>query len=113
MTSAFWGGFASDVNEKLAIAARSVPTNNCRAGLRALFALAGRTAAVRSGASIADVKVHGTTATARQAGTGAQSLPLRFIDPNGRWLIDCCLGRQRFWGPVKRSWLIGLVRVGG
>lgn len=94
MTSEFWSGFASDVNQELAIAGRSVPTNNCRAGLRSLFALSARGSIIRSGASIADVRVHGTTATARQGGTTARALTLRFIDRNGRWLIDCCLGRQ-------------------
>jgi signal peptidase I len=94
MTPEFWGGFASDVNQELAIAGRSVPTNNCRAGLRSLFALSARGSIIRSGASIADVRVQGSTATARQGGTSAQHLALRFVHRNGRWLIDCCLGRQ-------------------
>jgi signal peptidase I len=94
MTPAFWSGFASAVNQELAVAGRSVSTSNCRAGLRSLFGLSTRGSIVRSGASIVDVRVHGTWATARQGGPSAQKLPLRFIEQDGRWRIDCCLGRQ-------------------
>jgi signal peptidase I len=92
ITPAFWRAFAGDLNLQLASADRSIPSDDCRAGLRALFPLFGKTPVIRSGVSVSDVVVHGNTATARQTGPVPETL--RFEKQGGAWRLDCCIGRQ-------------------
>ncbi len=95
MTSAFWSALAGELNGQLAGAGKSVSASDCRAGLRALFGLLGQGAIFKTAVRATDVAVHGTTATARQADGGSQTVPMRFIEQGGRWRVDCCIGRQR------------------
>ena len=76
-------------------AGKSVSASDCRAGLRSLFEMLGQGAIFKTAVRATDVAVHGTTATARQADGGSQTVPLRFIEQGGRWRVDCCIGRQR------------------
>ncbi|HET6867072.1 MAG TPA: signal peptidase I [Solirubrobacteraceae bacterium] len=95
MTPAFWTAFAGDINGRLAGTGRSISTGDCRAGVKSLLALAGREPIVRSSVHAIDVVVHGKTATAREAGAGSSTAPIQFVAQGGRWLIACCVGRQR------------------
>jgi signal peptidase I len=94
MTPAFWSALAGEVNGGLASNGRSVSTGNCRAGLRSLLGLVGGRSIVRSGVHATEVVVHGKTATAREAGAGSQTVPMRFVEEGGGWRVDCCVGRQ-------------------
>jgi signal peptidase I len=95
MTAAFWSALAGEVNNGLVGTDRPVSTSDCRAGLRSLFGLVGGASIVRSGVHATDVVVHGKAATARDAGAGSQTFPMRFVAEGGRWRLDCCVGRQR------------------
>jgi signal peptidase I len=95
MTPAFWSALAGEVNGGLASSDRSVSTRNCRAGLRSLLGLVGGGPIVRGGVHATDVVVHGATATAHEAGSGSETVPIRFVEESGRWRLDCCIGRQR------------------
>jgi signal peptidase I len=94
MTPAFWSALAGEVNGELTVSGRSVSAADCQAGLRTLFAL-GSGSIIRSGAQATDVVVHGSTATAREAGAGSQTVPMRLVDQGGRWRLACCVGVQR------------------
>jgi signal peptidase I len=105
MTPAFWRAFAADVNGRLAGTGQSISTTDCAAGLRSLFRLAGHAQVVRSGAHATDVEVHGSTATAREAGGGSGKVGMRFVASGGRWRLDCCVGHQREQ-QAQTSWRI-------
>ena len=95
MTPAFWSALAGELNGQLVGVGKPVSASDCRAGLRSLFEMLGQGAIFKTAVRATDVAVHGTTATARQADGGSQTVPLRFIEQGGRWRVDCCIGRQR------------------
>jgi signal peptidase I len=94
MTPAFWSALASQANSGLAASGQSLLASDCQVGLRQLFKLAGHGAVAKSGATVSDVVVHGNSATARTSSSSAAGDPARFVKLNGRWRIDCCIGRQ-------------------
>jgi signal peptidase I len=93
VTSAYWSATAAQATDALAGSGQTVPAE-CQAGLRYLLSLAGNAPTPTGGASLINIAVHGSSATARETSRAGPGQPVKFVKLGGRWRIDCCVGHQ-------------------
>jgi signal peptidase I len=93
VTPAFWS--AAEQEQDAQAGGTADFHGGCTRDLERLFASAPRRGGRPPSFTIADVVVHGTTASATVGAPGKPGQPARFIKaPGVGWRIDCCTGRQ-------------------